>query len=418
MRSILVLTLMLGVRATVAVAAEPVAVSFDELPKIVGQKNQHVRGAELFLKAAESQTGHLTRSYLPSLEAYAGGERFETGDFAVTSQPYGGVETRVNLFRGGRDLLEERAREAQVRASQASFRAAYIDELTKAREAFWQLVYQREMVRLLTEALAENARNLAAANKRIGSGLATETDRIEFEMYRVQLEQDLARATLGSANSQRTLNVLLGLPENTELRTTEAIPHDHDEALLTATLEAPAHRDVRGLLANQEIASARKKEAYRWWTPSVDAYAGYALYTLRERDFVPRSDRDEAVVGLRLTLNIFDGLQARTAGAGYSLEADAYENQAQQTGKELLARFEGAKQELRLTHDLIHSAERSVDQATKYLSRTHAEYVRGVKNSPDVFSATEKYIDLRRRFAEIRRDYQMAKTELLAILGR
>lgn len=400
-----------------AFSAEGIRVRFEDLPKLVDERNQHVSGAKAFVRASEEGTGHLARSYVPTLEAYVGGESFRTGPFSSTSQPYGSAEVRWNIYRGGRDLLEERVREAQVRGSQASFDRVRLEEISKARRVYWELVYQKEVVEILTDAQGQNESNLGAAIKRIGAGIATDTDRIEFEMYRVQVDQDLARMMLGSANSQRTLSILLGHSEDASIETESKIPHQHDEALLSAKFSAGGHRDVRATEASEDAAESQRSQAYRWWTPQVDVYASYSLYTLRERDFLDSSERLEPVAGVRLKFNLIDGFQSRAQGASLSLQAEGFASQAKQTARELSAQFVGARQQLELTHRLIHSAEKSIEQAGQYLKRTQSEYARGVKNSPDVFSATQKYIELKRRYAEIRRDYQLAKGELLAMLG-
>ncbi len=400
-----------------AASDEGIRLKFEDLPKLVEERNLHVSGAKAFVHASEKGTGHLARSFLPTLEAYVGGETFRTGPFSTTSQAYGGAEVRWNVYRGGVDLLEERVREARLRGSQASFDRVRFEEISKARRAYWELVYQREVVELLVDAQRQNESNLVAARKRIAAGLATDTDRIEFEMYRVAVDQDLARMKLGSANSQRTLSILLGLSENALIQTDSRIPHQHDDAFLSAKFYAQGHRDVTATEANEEVAESQRVQAYRWWTPQLDVYASYSLYTLRERDFLDQSERFEPVAGVRLRFNFFDGLQSRTQGAALSLQSEGFANQAKQTTRELSALFSGAKQELVLTHDLIHTAEKSIEQAAQYLERTQSEYARGVKNSPDVFSATQKYIELKRRSVEIRRDYQLAKIELLSMLG-
>ncbi len=399
-------------------AAESIKVSFDDLPKIVSERNQHVNAARFILKSSEALTGHLARSTLPTLEAHVGAESFRTGPYPATSEPYSGAEIRWNLFRGGRDVLEEQAREAQVLGSQASFERVKLEELSKARRAFWELVYQREVAAFLSEALQQNEANLAAAKKRVNAGLATDTDRIEFEIHQIQLEQDLAKMRLGSENSQRTLSILLGRSEDTTINTEVQIPHHHDDELLNVKFDASAHREVRTTQADSEVAQNQKRQANRWWTPQLDLYASYSLSTLREREYLDQADRVEPVAGVRLSFNLFDGLQARTQGTALGLQAEGLENQAAQTARELAAQFEGARQELALTHDLIHAAEMSVKLVTTYLKRTQSEYARGVKDSPDVFSATQKYIELKRRYSELRRDYQLARSDLLATLGR
>jgi outer membrane protein TolC len=393
-------------------------VDFDDLPRLVMEKNQHVSGAQLRSEASERLTGHLLRSYLPSLEGQIGFESYRTGSQPQGNQPFGGIGARLNLFRGGRDWLEEKARGAQAQQAQAALEQRKLEELTKARRTYWELVYQRELLDLVEEALRQNQANLASANKRIQAGLATETDRIEFEMYGVQLEQDRARLTLGSANSQRMLNVLIGRPEHSLIETVAAIPHQHDDAILATSLDAKTHRDVRALVAESDAATHQGKQAYRWWTPSLDIYGSYRLYQFQEREYPALMDRAELAAGVLLTINLFDGLHANAEGAAAGLRAEGTRQEAEQTARELAAAFEGAKQELKLTHDLIHAGERSVLAGADYLKRTQSEYVRGVKNSPDVFSATQKYVDLRRRYAEIRRDYQVAKAEILAMLGQ
>src|SRR5690606_21158512 len=128
--------------------------------------------------------------------------------------------------------------------------------------------------------------------------------------------------TLGSANSERALNVLIGRPESGSIATLTEIPHQHDDDLLAARPDMSGHRDVRALRGGSEMAHQQGRQAYRWWAPSLDLYAGYGLYTLRERDFVDRADRYEPVAGVRLTFTLFDGLQGRAEGASLGLRSE------------------------------------------------------------------------------------------------
>lgn len=404
--------------ASATESQSPLELKFNDLPRLIQGQNKHVRGAKSFVQAASARTGYLTRSYLPKLDLVGGYETFQTGPYSQLSQPYGAVEAKVNLFRGGRDNLEEDARTGQVALSSAEFEQSYLKELTEARRAYWNIVFQREMMGILKEAITQNERNLAAANRRIKGGISTATDRLEFEMYRIQLDQDLTRLSLEGSNLQRTLRVLLGMAEGTEVAVPAVLPHEHDDELLKTALDPSKHRDVRALSANQDIFQTRKSQAYRWWTPSLDVYGGYFLFTLRDRDYLSQTDRYDIVGGVRLTFELFDGLESKAEGASLSWQADAYENQAQQTARELQAQFETSKQALGLTHDLIHSAEVSVEKGKQYLTNTLAEYARGVKNSPDVFGATQKYVDFKRRAAELRRDYHLARADILAALGQ
>ena len=71
-----------------AASDEGIRLKFGDLPKLVDERNLHVSGAKAFVHASEKGTGHLARSFLPTLEAYVGGETFRTGPFSTTSQAY------------------------------------------------------------------------------------------------------------------------------------------------------------------------------------------------------------------------------------------------------------------------------------------------------------------------------------------
>lgn len=399
--------------AATAGAAEPLR--FEDLPRLVAQNNRHAQGARLFMEAAEERQGHLSRSFLPTVRGEAGTERFTTGDLPARTQPYGGVEARLNLFNGGKDALEEKINGGRTRRAAAEYRQSYVEELTEARRAYWTLAAGQETVRVLEEALKRNDDYAAAAAKRLRAGLVTETDRLEFDMYGVQLRQDLARLSLEAANARRTLTALVGLPEGGGVEVSSQVTHGHDETF--PPLDAARHRDVQALGAARAEALHQRDQARRWWTPAVEAYAGYWLLTERDRDYAERRDRDDRAAGVRVSVDLFDGRRSRAGSAALAKEAEGLELRTAQTARELAARHAALQEEMRVLHDLVHDAEAGADQGKRYVSNTLAEYARGVKNSPDVLAAAEKHVELERRSVELRRDYQLAKAELLAILG-
>ncbi len=402
----------------IAIAASPVQLDFEDLPRLVRDQNGNVEGARFGARSQRARTGYLLRSYLPSLKAEVGGETFQSNPLGSKSQPFGAVEARVNVFRGGRDSLEEAIREERVQVSEAESQQTLFGELTRARKAYWIAVYQKEILRILREALELNAKNRTAAEKRIRSGIATETDRIEFEINRVQLEQDLARVELGLANAERDLSAILGMPADTQFETAVMPPHVHFDDLLALQTDFDAHRDVAQLRASGAVFEQQKRQLYRWWTPSVDVFGGYLLHTQRERDPALLSDRYEGVGGVKLTLELFDGLQSKVDGSAAQLQADAFDSRASQRRRELEVRLQSAKAELKLNHDLIHAGERNIELGKDYFTRSLGEYSRGLKNSPDVLGATQKYVEYKRRYAELRRDYHLAHSDLLGIVGQ
>lgn len=399
-------------------AGSVVTLSYDDLPGFVREKNQNVTGSALLTDAAHARTGHLVRSYLPVLDAQVGAESFQTGPYSTMTQPYGGVEAKVNLFRGGKDLLEEHVRENQVRASEAGAKKSFRDELAEARRIFWRVVFNRELLKHLNAAIEQNENQLEMANRRIARGLSSETDRIEFQIHRSQLQEEVESTAHGLLLLQISLSAVLGMDSTTEFKTQDSVPHVHDEAFLALKVDPSSHPDVETLRADQNIFSFQKSLANRWWAPSLDVYGGYFLYTLRERDYLSQNLRYDGVMGVRLNFELFDGLASRSNAAALAFRADGLEEQTQQRTRYVDAQIQVSKEDLKHDHELIHFSEERIEQGKKYLARTLDEYNRGVKNSIDLLGAAQRYIMFQRQYAERRRDYQITKSGLLALLGQ
>lgn len=416
MRRLIVVLLLAG--AWTGRAQGAVELRFEDIPRLVAEKNQAVSGAERMIESALARTGYLGRSYLPSVDAEAGTERFETGAHESTTQPYGHLEAKVNVYRGSHDRLEESARGLQIQAADADARRTAALELAGARRTYWQLVSTREKARIMSEALDQNEKTLAVAARRVSRGLASDTDRLEFEIHRSQLREELESLTHAAIILEIKLAAALGMPPETRFKTPETIEHEHDESLLAAPFEPGSHPDAKGLAAREETFGIERRKAQRWYLPALDLYGGYYLYNLREREHPARRDRDDKAVGARLKLFLFDGLQSRADAGALRLREEGVGRQRVQRELALDAEVRVAKEDLKHDHELVHYAEERIDQGSKYLARTLDEYERGVKNSPDALGAAQRHLNYRLLYADRRRDYQLTKAGLLALIGR
>ncbi len=398
--------------------AQELELRFEDLPRLISEKNQAAAGTGLLVESARARTGYLRRSYLPTIGAGAGGERFQTGPYGFETQPYGQLEARLNLYQGGRDRLEDELRERQIAWFNAEARRTHAAELLLARRTYWELVSNEETAKIMEEALSQNEKLMETADRRIRRGLATEADRLEFEINRSQLKEDLESLNHAAILLRIRLAAVLGMAPGTRIKTPQRIEHLHDDALLAAAFDPAAHPDVEGLKARSRSLSVERGRALRWWGPSLDLYGGYYLYTLRDRDFRSQSRRDDQVAGLRLSVGLFDGLQSRTEAGALALQAEGLARQRAQRENAVEAEVRVAKEDLRHDHELIHYSEERIEQARRYLARTLEEYERGVKNSPDALAAAQRYLAYRRQYAERRRNYQLTKAALSALLGQ
>ena len=389
---------------------------FEDLPELIQTRNKRAQASALDVSAAHMRLGYFRRSFLPRFEASAGYEKYETGPYPSQADPFYFIRGSVNLYRGGRDRLEDKARLAEKEVMSVTNQQTYQGELFQVRELYWTLTYLQELKELYKQTIDQNASNLAQANRLISSGLSTQVDRLEFEISGTQMNQDLARIEVDISKHNRQIAALLGKSPETIFITGMRVPHDHESPTANENLNFSTYRDVRREKAFQLNLETTSKLLKRWWVPNLDVYAESGLFTFRERNFYTQSDRMDSAVGVKFTLE-FDGFQQKVDGEAFAARARAAGLRAEQIKSETATIFNTAKQELFFIHDLLHAGEKNVKKSQQYLTSILSEYNRGVKNSPDVLSASLKNLEFRKRFAELRRDYAVESARIEAMLA-
>jgi outer membrane protein len=399
----------------------PIEIAFENLKPLMDSRSSRVQAAEIDREAAQQRTGNLGRSFLPKIELHAAQESFKSSVEPWKAEPSFGAEINLNLFNGGRDRLENQIRNLHVERKTVQVQQVAAGELQSLRTLYWETVYSLDKIDQIEAAIKVNVANMAAAVKRIRSGVATESDRVEFEMNAVDLGRELAEAKLKLANQTREFAIHLNFSLSDKLTFPRRLEHSHD---FETALKHEA-RDHEFLYKDYELKSeegelAAEKQRRSWW-PEVDAFAAYNDYSQRIESAGPDTSNDaanEAVIGIRMKMGfgaIFDGTQE---AAALAKEASADKKRADLKRRQADAHMENEIGELRLLHDQIHSAEENIARAERYYKLTQSEYGRGVKNSPDVLGASEKLFENRLKRLEIIKDFQIAKSHVLAKIGK
>ncbi len=398
--------------------AETVAIHFEDLPQWVATQNKNVMAGESFVAGSRSQTGHYKRSFLPIIRAEGGGEVGKTGTFETMVEPYGEIETRLNLFRGGKDQLEEKIFGAKVGLSETNKSKTYLRELSRARLLFADALYYQEILKDLPRIATLTRNQLGMVEKQVSAGLITESDRLGFAMFLNELKSEQLLQKEDHEHAANEMKAILGIPPETGITMTQEFQKVSEDELLNLPLNPDEHQDILVLKKQAEIADLQKKQADRWWTPAVDVYGGYALYTFRQIQFETIDERKAAYGGTNLSFQIFDGLSARTQGKALRHQAKGYALEAEQKRRELEALHEKLKHELTNRRKLMSLISQNINLGNKYLAMSSEEYRRGVKTGPQLLEALQKYWEEKRRLADTRREYLRIRSELMSLLGR
>ena len=165
-------------------------ITFEDLAQIVKEKNENVEASRLHMEAQNERTGRTARSFLPQLSATAGQEQYKKDSFPDSkSADYWKVEASVNLFKGGRDYLEGKVRNTAHDLSKVDYQIELQNELKEAKLAYWKIVSINQLLADTKDALQKNEQNYKAAKRRVGAGMATAADSVQFELYKISLQE-------------------------------------------------------------------------------------------------------------------------------------------------------------------------------------------------------------------------------------
>ncbi len=389
----------------------------DFLLRTVTSRNLYVLGQGKVSEGEAARRGFLRRSFLPSLTLEFGQEKFQTGPYRTYGNPYGMLEARMNLFRGGRDSLESAIRDASAKVAEHQRASALREQLNKARKTQWQIVYNDLLIEILEREKVQNSRIKAQAERRARSGVATRSDNLEFNIYESELNQELESLRHENKILMTGLLPLLGVDSAEDVVLADDIDHEHDDGLLARPFQAKSHPAVSGLESEHEAAQLQRKMAKRWWTPSLDVYGGYYMYTLRDRDYMAQDVRDDRVVGARVTFEMFDGLQAHNRATVAQYQAEAKRLQARHAEKSTAAQYVMLKEDLLHTHEVMHYIQDRIRKSSDYMRMTLDEYDRGIKNSLDALTAMQRHFRYEKQYLEKKKEYQLIKADILALRG-
>lgn len=398
--------------------AAPIDITYESLRSLLESRSPQLEAHRLESEAAKTREGYLTRSFFPTLDFFAGQESFKRGLDAQKSQPAYGFEAKLNLFNGGRDRLESEVRTLTAMKQTSKYARVTADELLNVRSLYWEILYSQERLNLLESLIKINEQNSQSALKRIRSGVATESDKMEFEIKAVDLKQELEASKLKLKVQTDELKIALNAGTETKIRFPKPIEHEHDFEL--ALKHSPSDHEFisKETDLQSEISSLSSSSHKRQWLPKVDVIAGYNQYNEREKEFADTNQRTESYIGLRVSLSVPDGLESNKESEARALEAISLKKTAEHQRRLAHGHMENEIEELRLLHSQIHDAEENITRAEKYYKLTQSEYTRGVKNSPDVLSASEKIFEVRNKHLEILKEFNVKQAHILSKINK
>lgn len=388
-------------------------ISLKDIDQLILNQNSEFKIKELELKSADRSTGALARSFLPKIDGEIGMENFKTAQYSELTQPVGKLQANINLYNGNRDELLEKYNIQNREVKKIDQLESKRNLLLEAKILFFMALSYERSLKIANEAVNTNQINLKFALNRIKNGFSSVTDKIDFEQNQLSLEVDLEKLQTDSKNNLIDLKFILGIKDEIEL--VDELDKQIDLSFVPIANQEN-FLEFKKINLLSQIKHLEMNSIASWWKPSVDIYSEFIQYNQRDRDFINTSDRSDIVLGIKLTFNLFDGGTSYTRKEVAAIDASIQEENANLEKVRTLANFEKNSNLLSLSKKLLKNAQDNVAKTNEYYINTFSEYKRGVKNSPDVLQASQRYYLAKIKLVEVLRDnniqYEKIKTYL------
>lgn len=397
------------------------SLSGEDLPETLEQLMSYAERCNPELQAlsheyratCEEAYGHRA-AFLPELSA-EGGIVSEALKIRGDNYGYGFLEARWNLFRGGHDEAESKIHDHWIQQAYLRFEQHRKALRRQVWREFAEILYFQNSEELYAKALETNREQRHTASKKWGSGLTTEADVIEFDLFASDIKAEMQCHLREWDQHRHKLALLLSVPGEAcqlHLKGTGVEPQLPEDCTQLFD-SALCHREERFLLHTEAaISTQRCEQARALHRPRVDLRASWGTEPDTE---------DERSLGSKLEVNVslslFDGGHAKHLKQSLCEQQMSLALRQQQLEQRISTEISTALCKLQILQQRLETARERQSKIENYWTLTREEYARGVKNSPDLAGASERLLRSQLDVLALERDIQLALMELSASIG-
>jgi len=390
--------------------------SLDSLIQEALVNSPEIKASEANLQATTSKYKSTFGAFLPEISLEGGPltTKFDNENNSGTSA-YGKAEW--NLYRGGKDSAERSKKEIEGNLAKKQFEKIKASVAREVSRVYYEMAFILESIAIKEKALELNQEQTKLAHTKKTAGFTSDADVIEFELREATINSDIKELRQEKESKSRELSVLLGRNEVSNdlavkghLEKGTQIPNK-DKLIQTISDLNP---DIVEAKANLESSKEDKVAARSGFLPKIGLQAKYGKIANEEKVF---SENNNYSVGLTVNIPLFSGLSSVNELGAATAQVARSEALVMKQSLSARAEAETLFSKLATIRERLDLEEKTLSRSEQYYKITLGEYRRGVKNSPDMVGAAERLLTSRIRNLEFRRDYQINRLRLLAMVG-
>lgn len=378
-----------------------------ELEQKLLSTNEELKSLEKEISAQENLKKSTYSAFLPSLNAVGGLARIKT-DAEIEKGQVGYLQGSANLFAGFKDKASFDIQKKKVELSRLTYELKMRAAKEELTEVLTSMIGLHQIEKILDEEYSITQKQKQMAARKVNAGLTSQVDNYEFNLRESEIEiqrrniareHDVVHQKLNALFNQEITDTELS---NLTFASTGTLAKDLN---LTAYANHPL---VQKAKIDEEIAQSEKSSATAAFLPKIDLSYSFGRLTPTEAEV----KYNESEVALLITIPLFSGFDSYHKSKASVAALAGKEHEKNQVILNIKSQFEQLK--LRATElvELYQIVDKKLLNAEKYYNLTLEEYKRGVKNSPDLVGATERFFDSKKKKIEIQKELELVQVQL------
>ncbi|MBN3899055.1 MAG: TolC family protein [Nostoc sp. NOS(2021)] len=299
----------------------------------------------------------------------------------------GSAQLTYNLYTSGNRQATIRQAEEQERSDELAVETQFETIRLNVATDYYNLQQADEQVRIAQSAVQNSEASLRDAEALERAGVGTRFDVLRSQVNLANAQQDLTNARSQQAIARRQLATRISLAQTINISAADPVQL---AGLWNPTLEQTIllafqnRSELQQQLAQRNISEQQRRQALSALGPQVSLVASYSLLD-QFNDSV--SVTDGYAVGVRASLNLYDGGAARAQAAQATANIAIAETQFAEQRNQIRFQVEQAysTQQSNLTN--VQTANTALEQAREALRLARLRFQAGVGTQTDVINS-------------------------------
>ena len=352
---------------------------------------------------------------LPKIGIQLGNE-FLKADDVDEQDKIQSIYGQMNIFNGFKDASAISNSKTQLAISENSLKNSILLKELSIEQKFYQLLFLRKKSEILNSELTRSISHISMVKKRLTSKIITETDLLEFKLYRKKLESLITYTKLESDSVQNQLLATASLANGDQYTIWGTLPHYSVTTNLSDLLAMGNNSfGVKEQVLKSDLAKQTAKAANSGWYPSIDLRLEHGH--LDEAETGIDSDEVSSRAIVLATWELFSGGKTTYQRKSRLKEIKSLEYSSKQTILNYEIQVTNLYKKLNMLEQTILSEEENAKLSKALYRRTLKEYKKGIKDSGALASSSKELSEAQSRVYQLKFNYVLAKVQLEQATG-